>query len=308
MNSKTITSTPATRSMGSKLTSTLVQPTSTDTPVPKVLFTLTATSTLLPYTQTPKLSTPTPVSELFEEKWESPNRVWSVIKTTWIKGHEFSVHLIVKSDWDKVEWVIEDAVYTDTPGEEFPSPVPFYWSINGRYLYFTHQTSGDGCYGGGKYRTEGLSRLDLSNGKISEVFPNFSSWMSISPDENYLAYFVYTKKGITLRKVSSGKEEVLEMLVQQKEGERLIDQSNIVWSPDGKSLLYTVLSGACDMPPYSTWLIRVNAANRTQKIIIENDPRGFIPISWVETNQVLVRDNDGQIWLFNLSNGEVKDP
>jgi hypothetical protein len=290
-----------------KETTTLVQRTSTNTPIPVLLSSPTSTSIPPMITPVPNTETPVPVTETFEDEWESPNRLWVANKRTIFQREEIRVILVVRSDWGGVEWVVEDSLHPDTPGIGYPYPVPFYWSRNGRFMYFTHQSSGDGCFGAGKFRGSDLSRLDLSNGEVLLLFPNFSSWMSISPDEQYLAYFVYTKQGITLRELSSGNEEILDMLVQQEDVDHILDQSHIIWSPDGKSLLYSVLAGACDPPPYSTWIIRVDMNNRTQKIILENDPRGFIPISWVTSNQVLAHDNNGMIWWLDPRTGEIQD-
>jgi len=266
------------------------------------------TKTIQPNIQTKAITptSPVPKKVIIDESF-SPDRRWIA---TVIRSHEngeVRVIFKVELDYDGVIWIVEDVPYEDVPAHYFLFPVPFYWSKDGRYLFYTHAGSGDGCFGGGNHEGWDLFKLDLTTGETVQVLPNGGSWISLSPDEVYFAYFFYTKQGITLLNMNSGDINSLDLMVRQEDVGWEIDQRYIVWSPDSKRLVYVVMAGVCDytVESYFNWLVLVDVQNLTQKVILGKDERGLVPINWIEENKILFRDSNHQLWLMDLETKEL---
>lgn len=122
-------------------------------------------------------------------KSTSPDSRWDAITSrVTVAGEERSI-LTVSNDDGKIEWQAENKPFIDDPPFGFWFPVPFHWSKDGKYLYYAHRASGDGCFGGNKYLGSDLQRLDLTTGKVEDVSSG-GTYISISPDEKYLACYV----------------------------------------------------------------------------------------------------------------------
>ncbi len=237
----------------------------------------------------------------------SPSRRWkALVSRSIVNGKERSIFK-VENDIEQIVWIVEDVPFQDVPVAGFSFPEPFYWSNNGQFLYFTHRSSGDGCFGGDIHRSEGLHRLDLATGNVVELSPNLASFMVISPDEKTLAYFDFAREGLTLRDLETGSETNLNQLVKQEEVGMVLDQQYIVWSPDGKFLAYVILAGVCDsiIESHFNWFVAVNVKDGTQKILRERDENGIVPISWVEPDKILARDNQGKLWWLDPVTGNL---
>lgn len=283
-----------------------------DTPAPTLTNTPEQTKTISP-SDTPELVperrvTPTPETWIIHDVLSTDRRWRAIVIRTTINGEERSIFK-VQNDNDRIEWIVDDVPFEDVHVSGFPFPEPFYWSKNGQYLYFTYQRSGDGCFAGGTNKGEGFYRFDLATGLTMELSPNFASWMSISPDEKTLAYFIYAKQGITLRDLESGKERTFDQIVQQEDIGMELDQRYIVWAPDSQSLVYVIMAGVCDFKPesYFNWLVYVDLKTGTQRVVFEKDNRGFVPVSWPETDKILIRDGSGQLLWLNPTTDDI-DP
>jgi hypothetical protein len=285
-------------------TATVVVTTTNNLPSPTTVI-----NTPLPTPTTTKvIITQAPTNKLgIIDESISPDRRWkAIVSLNMVDGERRSI-FTVANDGDKIEWVVEDNPFSDIAVGGGSFPVPYYWSKNGQYLYFTHTSSGDGCFAGGEHKGWDLQRLDLATGGVEQISPNGGSWISISPDESSFAYLVYAKQGITLRNIQTGEENTFDLLVQQEEVGMEIDQRYIVWSPDSNALVYVVMAGVCDFRPesYFNWLIFVDLKTTVQKILLEKDERGLVPISWVDENRILFRDGNQQLWWMNLETGEM---
>lgn len=281
-----------------------------DFQTPTATNTLQLTETIYP-TNTPEtdcemVATPTPERRIVRDGL-SPNRRWrAFVILEFVDGEERSIFYVVNDE--AVIWIVEDIPYVDIHVSGFPFPEPFYWTTNGQYLYFTHQSSGDGCFAGGRHRGTGLLRLDLATGNVVELSPNFASWMSISPDEKTLAYFNYSRQGLTFRDLDTGNERTLDRVVLQEDVGMELDYRYIVWSPDSQSLVFVVMAGVCDFiqESYFNWLVHVNLISGVQTILFEKDERGFVPIAWPDINKVLIRQGSGQLLWLNPTTGDIE--
>lgn len=261
-------------------------------------------STPIPVTQTPqKTQLPKPV---IVHESVSPDARWTAITSReFVEGQERSIFK-VSNDGGRIEWEVENEIFIEEPPAGFWFPVPFYWSKDGKYLYYAHRASGDGCFGGNKHLGKDLERIDLTTGEVSSISSG-GTYMSISPDENYLATISFGDEGINIQNLSSGKLEILDLLIRHEDLGLETDQRYISWSPDSKSLVFVIMAGVCDfsVESYFNWIVRVDIESFSQKILTERDEQGLVPISWVEKDKILTRDKEGELWWMNPSTGNV---
>lgn len=293
--------------LGGCATPTALQPTATIQP--------TQTRTQPPPTQTntprptasPRPPTPTPTPETIRLQIPqdiSPDYRWYV--STAMEGKE-RVTMTVSLDNGQVVWLVEDLPYEDNFPWGFSFPVPFYWSKDGRYLYYTHRSSGDGCFGGSIHRVEDLFRLDLTTGEVIEIPEGGGAWVAFSPDEQYLASLSYGH-GIQITNLATGQTQTLDLLVRNEDIGMETDQQYIVWAPNSRSLVFVIMSGVCSGPPiesFYNWTVRVDLNPLSQRVLLEKDDRDLVPVLWTEQNRILTRDREGHFFWMNPADGSV---
>ncbi len=180
-------------------------------------------------------------------------------------------------------------------------PQPAQWSSDGRYLYFTDEPYGIGGYilfwGG-----PDLQQVDLATGTIIEILPDQGCLcaLSLSPDGTLLA--VITGIGpleLVLRDLATGTERktVLE--------DGHLQAGNIVWSPDGKALMFTMAISDPEKEAYS--IVRVDAGTLAQTVLIHDDPRLLETIVWADAKTVWLNSTLmlGGAWRMDADTGET---
>jgi len=295
--------------LGGCTTALTLQPTPTERPaqtrtLPLPTPTLTPQPPTLPCPPTP---TPTPTPEFINleiPQYISPDYRWYV--TTTMEGKE-RVTMTVSLDAGQVVWLVEDLPYEANIPWGFSFPVPFYWSKDGRYLYYTHRGSGDGCFAGDIHRVEDLFRLDLTNGEVIKILDVGGTWVAFSPDEQYLASVSFGASGIQITNLATGQTQTLDLLVRQEDIGMETDQRYIVWAPNSRSLVFVIMSGVCSYPGESfyNWTVRVDLNPLSQRVLLEKDDRDLVPVLWTEQNQILTRDREGYLFWMNPADGSV---
>lgn len=286
-------------------------PAATDIPfteTPTRTLTLTPSPTVTPFpskTPTPEpLATPTPDLTTFESQiWStvSPDGQWSAQTTasfpTSGANERYYTQLTVSQTDGSLEWVIVDAWEEMALGYTIPQVLQ--WSPDGRYVYFTNRPLPDGC----AVFVNGLDlhRFDLSDGSVTEIVPPVGLWLSLSPDETTLAYIGYADRGLVIRDLATGTEREMPLSPGPD-----YQAGRIVWSPDGAALVLTLALRPCTTNwADATSIVYVNVVTMEQTTLLAEDPRLFITAEWASENQVLLRDNDNNEWLLDVTTGHV---
>ncbi len=178
-------------------------------------------------------------------------------------------------------------------------PQPIGWSPDGRHLYFTDPLYGIGGYilffGG-----PDLQQADLKTGLVKEILPNMNCLcaMSLSPDGSTVAYLPGVEQlELVLHDVASGAEQRAPIDANHHQA------GSIVWSPDSKSLMYTMAVGNPDSEAYS--VVKVNVAPMSQTILIRDDSRLLQTVTWPVAETVWLNDASGSAWRMDADTGAV---
>lgn len=265
---------------------------------------------------TQTIQTPTPMATATAtpepvERWAStsPDRKWlaqGMMEGPFLAGDEEKYHYqlkVVSADW-AIEWTVVDAIARWGLG--YTTPRPFHWSKDGalgttRYLYFTNEPVPDGC--AVFVNGSDLQRVDLNTGRVQEILPPGAWWLSLSPDEEQVAYIYWNGEAleIVLRDLATRAERRARLEAGQGDSQA----GNIVWSPNGKTFVLAVATHPCDPDHWVNSIVRVDRATLAQKVLIREDKRLFSIVEWPQAARVLLRDKDGNSWWLDATTGRV---
>jgi len=195
----------------------------------------------------------------------------------------------------------EQTVLDEWLKDESILPTPMAWSPDGKSLYFSRVPYGIGGYilfwGG-----PNLYRADLTTGLIAEVLPEQGCLcaMAISPDGSTLAYMPgYDPIKLVLRDLSTGVERATDVDAAHMQA------GSVLWSPDGKSLVYTMALSNPDKEAYS--IVRVDAATLAQTPLVQDDARLLETVAWTDANTVWLNAATaaGGVWRMDATTGAV---
>ncbi len=193
-----------------------------------------------------QVSTPQPTEPpLSEEVVWSPDGRWvarSLASAPVTRGtgdaESTTYHVVltvVRVDGSR-EWkVIDDELRY---GLGWSAPRVLQWSRDGRYLYYTHFVSGDGC----ALFISGtdLWRVDLQDGRTLQLAPDVSISIALSPDETTLAYIDGTgAPTLVLRDLATAAERRVPVGTPGQQA------GNIRWLPGDGGLEVTLAAAPC---------------------------------------------------------------
>src|SRR5574341_149600 len=182
-------------------------------------------------------------------------------------------------------------------------PQPIQWSADGKSFYYTDLPYGIGGYilfAGGP----DLKHVDLEAGTVAEVLPDMTGClcpMTVSPDGATVAYIAGVGPlELVLRDIATGEERKATVDPNH------LQAGNILWSPDGATLFYTMAISSFEDPANEKYaVVRVDAATLTQTIVIPDGERLLNTILWPEASTIWLNDALGNSWRMNAATGEV---
>lgn len=172
-----------------------------------------------------------------------------------------------------------------------------YWSPGNRYFYFTDWREGqpDGC---GNYIVPTIYQYDtLAHGSITVGGGH------LSPDKTKLAMWEWQKNEIVIWDLDQGE---IARIPGLSVGVTLNGQ--IAWAPDSGSLVYLRTTFDCAPDFGKTYVIRLNLADASQELLLEQDAPGFGGVSWDTMEQLTLRDEKNEAWIYNLISGKLNPP
>jgi hypothetical protein len=272
-------------------------PSKTSTPIPSQTPKL--TKTLIPVTPTISVATLNAeatseavinLCDEFETDSDryailSPNGEWVAIRC----GYKRNQSLIVQNQ-DGVRWVFHFRDFVDPSlGDVMGRFSPIAWSPDNRFLYFSkvmgYSGGGNQCFpGGGDY---GLYRLHLDTGTLvtfissdGQDFPGDK--VRFSPTNEYYAV---NRDGVTIRNIVSGNETKIDVSGVME----------MMWSPDGKFLAFSVASCGETLVESSSILVWDSSTNQVQ-VLFSTEEMLLRPQSWIDNSNLRF---EGETWVGN---------
>lgn len=260
-----------------------------------------ATAPFIGATATP----PPTVDATATNTWQStsPDGQWTAegsMRGPFLEGEQekYQTSLTVRSRDGQVTWPVVDQV--SNYGLGYTIPVPFSWSADGQSLYITHEPVPDGCalFVNGS----DLLRVDLATGAVTQLAPPVGSSLALSPDETQLAYVGWGRDTELVVQPLHGGESVRVPLATEGDA---VQAGNIIWSPDGQSVLVTIAFNPCLEGQWTQSIVRVDLAPVLQTTLLDRDARRPDTVSWNDATRAQLRDGAGHDWWLNVTTGEV---
>ena len=184
-------------------------------------------------------------------------------------------------------------------GDSFISQ--FYWSPDGRYLYFTHSGGADGC--GDPFVTN-LHRVDLQDRSLSEIPLDRIGLdiITLSPELDRLAYRV--AEGFLIRSLETDESYILPY-EWREEHDYLV--GGYAWSPDGKTLAFTLTQEYCVPDPSEvsgTSIQLIDLETGAARTLTDHDPRFLTVTGWPQPGKLQVYQ-DGSPYIFDIASGTL---
>lgn len=185
---------------------------------------------------------------------------------------------------------------------------PFHWSKDGKYLFANSPTIGSGCCWIG-YDVI-LVRLNLENGEQTEIanyegiLPGGLSF-SISQNDRYVLYT--PSDSLKILDLDTQKEKTIILGI----GNNSDSAGYPLMSPDNKKVILVFREYPKEQQGDLTFgsLVLVDLSSGSQKRLLsgmdyDNTP---IPVSWKDSDYVLLQSSDGKFWLLNINTIELTE-
>ena len=181
----------------------------------------------------------------------------------------------------------------------YTTPQPLRWSKDGRHLCFTNRPVPDGC--AAFVNGSDLQRLDLSDGRVTDIVPGMGPVLSLSPEEATLAYVRHGDRGLVLRNLATGTEWLVNW-DEDPQGSK----GSIIWSPDGTTLVLTAAvhpRGPEEQRAHS--IARVDVATLSATTLLAQDPRLLTTTGWSTPRRVLLTGSAGDRWCMDPETAQI---
>lgn len=246
-----------------------------------------------------------PAAETLLRESISPDERWKAQVYLTGTGSAQSVRFVVSNDAGALTWEVERQPFSDSHPGGFAFPRPLHWSADGRYLYFSHLSIGDGCYAGDLPAGDSVQRVDLASGQVENIAPG-GRYIRFSPDDRYLAAFAYGSNALEIYSLDGKLQTSFQALLDSSQVGMELDWRYPIWSPDGDALIYSIVSGVCDQwQGYQSWIVRADLDDQTQTFLVEADDRLLTPLAWSEPERILVRSLDQHTFWMDASDGRL---
>jgi hypothetical protein len=248
--------------------------------------------------------TPTPAlssMDVHTESFPSPDGKWMAQLTVALPvggasvGDNYYARLQIARTDRAVTWVVVDQ--WSHFGLGYTTPRPLHWSGDGHYLYFTDAPAPDGCavFDNGR----DLQQVDLTNGHVKEIIPKVARVVSLSPDDQTLAYIPGGGPSrLILRSLATGAERQVNL-----SDEKDAQAGSIVWSPDAQVVILTVAVHPCDPSQWRYSVVRIDTPTLALKTLIPDDRRSLRTVGWRGVAMVVLQDDAGNQWLIDAVTG-----
>jgi hypothetical protein len=200
-----------------------------------------------------------------------------------------------------VEWIIEQKGYDQGSLLGYDHHIALHWSADGQWMYFIHDSTGDGC--GPSFYGNDLYRINLQTGAV-EMLAAAGHDFKISPDETQAAYLL--EETLVILDLTTLTEKVISLKYDPTI--EFINFFDTTWAADSSAVVVLGKEDVCaaGLVPLDgrSSIIYIDLSNHVQTVIV-NDPLLRKIVSWPEPNQLLIDYDYKKPALVNLQTGEI---
>jgi Tol biopolymer transport system component len=230
--------------------------------------------------------------------------MWSPDGTKKVQSLDWNNYEVLTTD-GKVLWKLS---YENKLGAFEPGWNPFFWSTDGKYIYFTcYHGPDDGStkfFGNDQKDGDCVYRFDIETGELFEIIPEIDPGyyaFTISSDGNQLIYANQTETPVKIKllDLKSLKERVL-----LTADENVLEIGSFGWSPKMDEVIFTTLKMADDEKRvYSIFLLDLK--NLKTQVLISGFNEWLGLESWDEQGRIIYRDTYRAVWELNLQSKKL---
>lgn len=231
---------------------------------------------------------------------ESIDRTWLAESSVWQDGDRITSLFVVHRVDGSVTWEVRRE--TQVSSVDYSAVFLHHWSGDSRYLYYSfYWMSGGHCEA--FLPDTAWQRLDVTTGR-SAAFPLPAGLAhAISPDDRWMVYVASDHPmAVSVASLDGSNPRLIELPLPA--GSEASQLGGIVWAPNGKALVLSVVSGSTCAAGDVTWSIyRVNVASGVVAELVSESPDTVTVQTWPADERILV-GNDQGTWWIDANTGE----
>jgi len=241
----------------------------------------------------------------------------AIIYPTQVYGLMFSpdsTKKVQSLDWNNYEVLTTDGkvllkISYENKLEVFePGWHPFFWSMDGKYIYFTcYHGPDDGStkfFGNDQKDGDCVYRFDIDTGKLLEIIPEIHPGyyaFTISPDGSQLIYANQTETPVRIKLLDLDSFDERVLLIAN---EKVLEIGSFGWSPKMDEVIFTTLEiSDNEKRVYSIFMFDLK--NLETQVLISKTNEWLELESWDEQGHILYRDTNRAVWELNLENRKL---
>jgi len=187
---------------------------------------------------------------------------------------------------------------------------PFYWSKDGRFLYYTcfhgQEIDSSSKFWGNEFIDGcGVFQLNLKTGETIDILPEIHPGngyfaFSISPDENYLVYTYQNVSPVQIKLLDLNTNNERVLLIADKD---ILETGRYGWSPQSDKIVFMTLKISEDEKRiYSIWILDLNSLET--KLLVKDFDTRIRFLSWDKQGVISYDPEDsGFIWQLSTTSG-----
>lgn len=213
---------------------------------------------------------------------------------------------IVSADFASSFTGYEEVFY---PGLGGPYPTILAWSEDNGSAYLSMGSGSDGCVLFWSY--SGLTRIDLSNGQLTQLADRYLGDAAVSADGSWLANVPAARLSeerysVHLTNLNTGELKEIQIPLGGANA-----AGTFVWSPDSSQVAFTLIKDGCES--FSQHAILVLDVDTLEiQIVLDFQSEYLFAEEWIEGGLILKRTELGRIytdvvdyWILDLGHGQL---
>lgn len=225
--------------------------------------------------------------------------MWSPDGTKKVQSLDWNNYEVLTAD-GKVLWKLP---YENKLGAFEPGWHPFFWSLDGKYIYFTcYHGPDDGStkfFGNDQMDGDCVYRFDVGTGELVELIPEIKPGyyaFAISPDGNQLVFANQTETPVKIKLLDLNN---LNERVLVTADEQVLEMGSFGWSPSMNEIVFTTLKIMDDKKRvYSIFMLDLKSLET--QVLVSNFSQWLGLESWDEQGRISYRDTYRAVWELDL--------
>ncbi len=216
-------------------------------------------------------------------------------------GDQYYVRMVVFRQDGSQRWqVLDEWRYF---GLGYTLPAQFHWTEDETYLFYTEHGVPDGCPTVFGFDC-GLVKVSLQDGSSENLVGERCGAARVTRDGSKVALLQHT----ILQVIDLEDDSLREFAFSEAAGldsQEDWQAGGLIWSPDARSLVFTILFQSCAQGGVSSSILLLNLDSGEFKVLVDRDAHEYVTSEWRMAGRILLYDAAGVRYWLELEEGGI---